>query len=338
MASDLHCHNWSAYAKTDANGINTRLRIILDELKRVVHELQTHGGTHLFLAGDVFHVRGAIDPEVLNPVYDTMAHIVAQGVTVHAIPGNHDLKGRKTNEVGNALQSLTHLPNFFVHTDFAVTDQGVALVPWIEDLDELRETIANVAVDRANCDLIIHAPLQETLSSCVDFGISPKEVMTWGFRRVFAGHFHNHRNFDDRVFSIGALAHHTWSDVGSLAGFLLVWPNKVVHCISRAPRFLDVLSLSDADDIKGNYIRLNLNLDEKIRDTFIKKHGALEVIFNAKTVKNVIERNDAIVITDDQAENIKSYIKSKYSDNIANDLIYICLDALTQSKQRESDG
>lgn len=330
VASDLHCHNWSAYAQSDATGVNGRLQIILSELKRVAAVLLARGGNHLFLAGDLFHVRGQIDPEVLNPVYDTMAVITRQGVVVHAIPGNHDLKGRQTTEIGNALQSLGYLHNFYVYTSFSVPVTGVAMVPWIEDLNELRSVVSGAVSDSVNQDLIIHAPLQQTLSSTFDFGLHPSEVASWGYKRVFAGHFHNHKSFDDRVYSIGAIAHHTWSDVGSRAGFLLVWPDRVEFIESQAPKFVELDLTSNFDDAAGNYVRLKTNLDQVVRKRLIDKHGAREVIFSERKIDKTTQRTDGVVITDSQEQNIVNYIKSKYNDEIADDLIRVCLDIFSQ--------
>jgi len=41
----------------------------------------------MIIAGDLFHTRGIIDPEVLNPLRDTITKILALGMEVNAIPG-----------------------------------------------------------------------------------------------------------------------------------------------------------------------------------------------------------------------------------------------------------
>ena len=55
--SDLHFHNWSAFAKTNDDGVNSRLRIILNETIRAAHKLKelrkAKGGT-MVLGGDLF--------------------------------------------------------------------------------------------------------------------------------------------------------------------------------------------------------------------------------------------------------------------------------------------
>src|SRR5579871_421230 len=130
LVSDVHAHAWSSFATTLASGVNSRLQITLDELKRAVAELKAAGGDECLIAGDLFHVRGSVDPEVFNPVHDWFA--TYQEVSFVAIPGNHDLKSKDTTELGNAIKSLAG-PKFVVahkpYHGFACPDH-VAVVPW----------------------------------------------------------------------------------------------------------------------------------------------------------------------------------------------------------------
>lgn len=80
VISDTHCHNWTTFGSTDANGVNTRLKIILNEITRAAEEVQAAGGTHLFHAGDLFHVRGSVAPSVLNPTLKCFKDIVNMGI------------------------------------------------------------------------------------------------------------------------------------------------------------------------------------------------------------------------------------------------------------------
>src|SRR5260370_22414971 len=71
----------------------------------------------IIIAGDLFHTRGQMDPEVFNPVHDRICKLLGDGFRFVAIPGNHDLKSKETTELGNAMQSLGKLPNFNVVTN-----------------------------------------------------------------------------------------------------------------------------------------------------------------------------------------------------------------------------
>ena len=60
LVADVHCHAWSAFSRIEEDGVNSRLRIILDELLRVGEEVLELGGNKLVIAGDLFHVRGSV--------------------------------------------------------------------------------------------------------------------------------------------------------------------------------------------------------------------------------------------------------------------------------------
>lgn len=258
ISSDHHCHDWSSFAKALPSGVNSRLQIILDEMVRQAEATRAAGSDTMFFAGDLFHVRGKIDPEVLNPTITTIKKILSMGLKVYAIAGNHDLKGNKSEALGNAIQSLDELDGFTAITEPMLVGD-VMMIPWIEQLDELRR----VAIANANPghDLIMHAPLNGVIRGIPDLGLDPDEVAAWGYRRVFVGHYHNHKAFvQGRVYSVGANSHQTWSDPDTLAGFLMVDGNTVTHHESLAPKFVNIDEPCDIirSLVEGNYVRLRI--------------------------------------------------------------------------------
>ncbi len=67
LISDCHFFNWSAFSSVDADGRNTRLMGLLNEVKRCAQEVLAAGGDTIYIAGDVFHVRGNIAPYRVEP-------------------------------------------------------------------------------------------------------------------------------------------------------------------------------------------------------------------------------------------------------------------------------
>lgn len=263
LVSDLHCHDWSQFASRELDGVNSRLKIILDELDRAVAELKSRGGDLIVIAGDLFHVRGSISPEVFNPVQERFHAIASAGFRLIAIPGNHDLASKETTEIGNAFQSLSSLPNFFVATKPDSSRMGVALIPWQASVDGLRKAVAAISdgCDVSETDLIIHAGIDKVLPNMPDHGLSAEEIASWGYKRVFAGHYHNHAVLaDGKVISIGATTHQTWSDIGTKAGYLLVYPDSVEYRASHAPSFVELTGEDDPAEyeliVQGNYVRV----------------------------------------------------------------------------------
>lgn len=277
LCSDQHCHDWSQFATTAADGINSRLAIQLQELQRCADAVDGTGGDTLYFAGDLFHVRGKIDPEVFNPTHTAIRRILER-IFVIAIPGNHDLKGKETTEIGNAIQTLGGLDRFDVVTkSFINRNDRVAMVPWQPTVEATREAIKLIAArvdaetgkDRGDYDLIIHAPVNDVIPGIPDTGLSGAELLDLGFHRVFAGHYHNHKMVaaayteDRSVYSIGATTHQTWSDIGTKAGFLLVYEDRVEFRASHAPRFVEITAETEPGDIPliadGNYVRVRFD-------------------------------------------------------------------------------
>jgi hypothetical protein len=91
--------------------------------------------------------------------------------------------------------------------------------------------------------------------------LDPAELSDLGFNRVFVGHFHNHKSFENgKVYSVGATTHQTWNDPGSRAGFCMVYPDRVEFIPSSAPSFVDIKKPEEVEEevVSGNYVRLKL--------------------------------------------------------------------------------
>lgn len=270
IVSDIHAHTHSVFAKADADGVNSRLRATLNEWERAARTLVDAGGKTMIVGGDIFHTRGTIDPEVLNPVQATVAKIMDMGVTIYAIPGNHDLKSNDTNWLSSQVETLaqTHSDNghtFEVYntpTSIKVDGHHLAFVPWrsttaqvLSDLQVLKDTLA----DYDTYDVVIHAGIDGVLPFKGDSGITAELLGAFGFRHVWAGHYHNHKDLGHGVVSIGALTHQNWGDVGTKAGFILVSDDGSYKWHdTHAPKFVDISGL-DEDAIRleadGHFVR-----------------------------------------------------------------------------------
>ncbi len=270
IISDIHAHGWSAFAKVNSDGVNSRLRIILDEWKRAAVTLKSAGGSTMVVAGDIFHVRGSLDPEVLNPVQDTVFEILDMGIDIQAIPGNHDLKSNDTSRLSSALETLVRAqsddgPSFRVHNTLGYVgsfDCNLVMMPWRATTKLLLDDMAQASKKFANpqgWDVIIHAGIDGVVPGLPDHGLSAEQLGKFGFRNVFAGHYHNHKVLGHNVTSIGATTHQSWRDIDSRAGFLLVNNDGTIKWHdTHAPKFIDISGWDETDirlEAPGNYIR-----------------------------------------------------------------------------------
>jgi DNA repair exonuclease SbcCD nuclease subunit len=333
IVSDLHCHNWSAFAQPTEDGINSRLFGILNEVDRAAKTVRAAGGDTMIVAGDLFHVRGQISPSVLNPVLDLFGHICKiERMHVLIIPGNHDLEGKNSERLGSAVTALESVGCYVVNGPWLIDDKRV-LVPWYDKIGDLKQAILDARAacvsNHADYDLIIHAPIDGVIRGIPDHGLSPEWLRDLGFQRVFSGHYHNHREFfGGKVFSIGAIAHHTWSDVGSQAGFIVAHNTQTDFHPSELPMFVDVVQGTPIEEIakqaKGNYLRVKVNTTkvaeiEKLREWLVQQ-GALGVsIISVK--KPVDERTgsvaDAVRAGASMEQSVSEFIKGAGFENAA---------------------
>lgn len=294
LMSDLHFHNWSAFATPNRDGINSRLQITIDEFHRAAEVTRENGSTTMVIAGDVFHVRGTTSHSVLNPVIRAFDYeIETAGMTIYAIPGNHDLESKDSKWLTNGIEALDTVGVIIANSiTYHETNEGdrILLVPWHETIDALKLELEEWVKENTGIlktDLIIHAPVDGVIYGLPDHGLTPDYLSGLGFKNVFSGHYHNHVDFKNAVYSIGATTHQTWSDTYSKAGFLTVNNCKVKYNASHAPLFY-TLDAEDKDDIMlkvdGNYVRVTMETDEAADVNIMRKlltdSGALGVVCN----------------------------------------------------------
>lgn len=273
LMADLHAHLWDAFSTVGEDGVNSRVRGLCDEIERCAATTILAGGNLMFIAGDVFHVRGSVAPSVFNPVRKTLRSIKARGVQIQIIPGNHDLTGKDASEeIGSSVKMLSEEKILVIHEP--VSGNAVMQIPWCSNMALFRERLnayvdkcKRVGIETRELDLICHTGIEGAIGGMPHgHALDPAEAASWGFKRVFSGHYHNHVSFEDgKVFSIGAPMHHTWGDVGTKAGFLIVHPDTVQFFASHQPSFVvlteDMLASESLmlEACDGNYVRAKLN-------------------------------------------------------------------------------
>lgn len=282
LMADLHLHAWSSFSSTTPDGQNSRLVALLGEIRRCAETTYKAGGRTVVLAGDIFHVRGSIIPSVFNAAKQCLLECVEEFSPLEfvIIPGNHDLEGKESKELTSAVTGLQSA-GITVISETARFSTNLVLVPWVEKIDDLKLLLLDCDIDNQT-DVIIHAPIDGVITGLPDHGLTPEFLASLGAKRVFAGHYHNHKRFEGNVFSIGALAHHTWSDVGSKAGFLIVSDESVDWQKSHLPEFIDLSQLLDLEPselpylVDGNFIRVKVEAS-KTKDVEAARQELLDM-------------------------------------------------------------
>lgn len=348
LLSDIHFHNFSSFSTVNERGINSRLAITIKEVIRAAMEQSKakECDKNMIIAGDLFHVRGSLEPSVLNPVLDMFRMLTEKmGFEVYILAGNHDLEGKHCSRVSSAITAI-ELPGIHVVNEPCYFKEiEVAMIPWFESLDELRIEIGKMRerCGIADVDLIIHAPVNGVIEGLPDRGLSSNELAEFRFFRVFSGHYHNHVDFGNNVYSIGATTHQTWSDVGSKAGFLLVDNSSVTYRASHAPKFVDINENNVEEAqllVDGNYVRIKVDSGsmsdiESIREELMG-YGALGVIVNAINSGLKVERREVSTASSGITleESIVNFIESKdLQPDHRPELNGLCLDILNSTEE-----
>ena len=347
IISDSHNHNWSAFSITLPTGINSRLQMILDETKRCADEVRKAGGDTIFHGGDLFHVRGSVAPSVLNPTLDCYRTIIKSGMKIVVNAGNHDLEDREANDIGSAITALREVGCTIVNSHIVGTDvaPSVVLVPWIANIEKLKEAIEYVdPVDRKGCDLIIHAGIDGVMAGLPSHGLTKEYLEVLGYKRVFAGHYHHHKHLGNGIYSIGALTHQTWSDVNSKAGFLIVGEEKddVKWFASRAPSFIDIDATTDPSEIPliadGNYVRAKIFSTKSSDVESLRSHlidcGAVGVSIMAQPATGATRVSSTVKAGASLEVSVSDYVKASEFDN-KEELNVLCASILTEVKVEE---
>lgn len=337
LVSDVHHNDWSMFSTYDSHQRNSRLMGTIYQVARCAKEVLKLGGDTVFCAGDWFHKRGSVAPEVFNPVRDLVKTMSSKyGIKWRGITGNHDLASRESVVLQSSVAMLNGIPGF--HFSHGVThdeEHDVVLFPWVDNPQKYREEIEQWAKENADiaakCDLICHVGIDGTLKDMPSHGVDAEFFKGLPFKRVFSGHYHNHKDFGDGVYSIGATAHQTWGDVGTAAGYMIVDNDEVRFVPSTEPSFV-VLdgSMSEADmkeAAAGNYVMMKINSTTneaigKARE-FLTAAGAKGISIVPLVEKATTRDTTSVTSLSSIDESVSDYCKDNGLEDVAGDCIAI---------------
>lgn len=353
LISDPHLHAWSAFSKTTEDGTNNRLEHIMGAFREARDYADKHDIKHLRLGGDTFHTRGVLKPSVLNPVTDLFRELTHSFVSIEGIPGNHDLESNDACRLSSSATALERVGVEIHNTVGIDLTCDLVMVPWfasvtdvIAKLEDCKQRLENNGRDASEFDALIHAPVNGVILGIPDHGLYAKELGAIGFRRVFAGHYHDHKDMGHGVYSIGALTHQTWNDVNTKAGFVVVTETDVKHIATSAPEFIDLDgSMSDEDmalAVAGNYARVKLGEategDIKAVREELYNMGALGVQVLSTPKSKVVQRSTSVSAGASIEASVSEFVKHKAygDDEFAKKVNSEALDVLSEADSQVS--
>lgn len=178
LISDLHF----GVKKSDSTFQRSQLRFFENQL---VEELKLRDINTIFVLGDIFDTRQAVNVQTENNVTNLLQNTLAD-FDIHMIVGNHDLYYKDTTAV-NSIKRYNTLPNVTVYEQPVTKDfagHSITFLPWITDY-------ANAQLPKSEycfAHLDISGFMMDKINMCSE-GISVKKLAE-SFNNVYTGHFH----------------------------------------------------------------------------------------------------------------------------------------------------
>lgn len=264
--------------------------------------------SQLYVLGDVFDSRVAIDLAVLDQVCRAFSDAYVNGLNLTLLVGNHDSYLRDARL--NALQVFRGVAKIIDKP--TVTDSGIGLVPWSDSLDELRAGVAQVKADGAIV-LMTHALLQGVTSS--RNGVPLDALQPDQFGHVWLGDVHDPVKVASNVQYAGSLLQIDFRDAGGQRGFWVVDHDDGEHefvANYKSPRFHVITEPADdmVDFVRpGDFVRAKTE----------NPHDAKLIVEQARTIgawadSTTVEVDDAaprlkLAGNESQAEVLTKFIE-----------------------------
>jgi DNA repair exonuclease SbcCD nuclease subunit len=283
LLSDHHSFNWRLYSTTTSSGISSRLQDGLDVLNQIAMIAKKEQVDLVLFGGDLFHVRGTIQIQTWNLVFDAITKLRLAAQQVGLLVGNHDQTAR-SGDVHSVyslgmVATVMDKPQWYTFAVDATKIGGkpcalhVLAVPYTKDHSAIVQSIESLSASPP-------ASLEAT-ALLGHFGVSGakvggnfvlvdkdvpqlSELHAGDIDQVFLGHYHEPQQLGYNVRYLGATHHHNWGDVGSERGCWL-WDTAENQPYSepkliplKYPQFkiLDAGSKITQEQVKGNFIKI----------------------------------------------------------------------------------
>lgn len=248
---------------------------------------------HVFIGGDVFDSRQAINVKTLNHAFDFFSALQQNGFKVVVISGNHDLYLSTSNEY-TSLSFLSKFDNVtFVRTglqQIKIDDTNIMFIPWISDREKFIAEEINILTKYNACNVCIgHFEFMgfkmSKTSKVMDEGLPPA-TLTNIFKTVISGHYHtrSEKLMDNgsKVIYVGTPYQLTRADTGDSRGYCLFTfdKNQLVQYEfinnQRSIRFESITFPQEftEDQIKNNVIDIYVNFAEKFDELKLEEYKA----------------------------------------------------------------
>lgn len=316
--SDTHFHDFTAYAKINDDGINSRLQEQINFLDFLQNVLDKEKPDVVLFTGDLLHTKGLVKPSVLVPILKRFKYMLSDYKTL-MIPGNHDMEdfwGKC-----NVIQFMNLVSNnCYIASDkpelVEVDGKNFLLVPYRKNKDDFFDILISF---KGKFDVLLsHQGLvQKKAFDRNDIFVNELQELIGNNVYVFNGHYHV-PFVQDNIFNIGACIKKDFTDVGRdnfvWALNLFEKNQDIVKYQFDEIDFIDFYFPEDKDkiDVTDKYVRCFVEKQQTYNaKQFLDKYArGYELNFKKHQTQNNIKKNTFV----DLADVIKGIIKDNYTD------------------------
>lgn len=365
--SDLHIHPWTAFSSLDKRGVNTRLRLILSCLKKIIKAAQTENASAILFSGDLFHVS-----RLSAETYDLTTRVLRSSQhPIVMIPGNHD-QARKISDY-HTMRALNQREGFLYVLDqregqsVKINGISVAGIPFTESRKDLYRSIRKI---RDIDVLLLHTGFagatagfdyiadQKNFAQPHKMGLAENEI-----KIAVAGHFHRPQiwysgspSFDwvthpskrflkpGMVLVPGAPLQHTFGDQHDERGYWVadLKKNRLRFRSLEMPKFykidMDLKEYTEeelAKISKGNYIALSASrLPELERGSRVLEETASGYTAQKKKSKTNEKSRLNVGLETGYKEALKAYLKKEKPEGLKiKNVLKVGLELLSKAEE-----
>lgn len=288
--------------------------------------LKEEGVTDLIHLGDVYDVRKYINFKALKKSFGFFTEILlASGMNIHLIVGNHDTYYKNTLEI-NAINELLGWTDFNIYEtaeEIKIDSMKFLMVPWIcsSNHDEIMSMIDNSEADICCGHFDISGFYM--MRNVVNQGGMPANTFS-KFKRTFSGHFHIPSESNNIIY-VGTPYELSWADYGDKKRIMILdtCSNKLEVIENPFSIFEKIFFKKGIDIPEGNYynkiIKIYVNQEDNGYDfdLFVKKVKEQEPHL-LNIIENVNVQEDSTIhefIKKDTLEFLTEYIEETAEEN-----------------------
>ncbi len=260
ITADLHAHDYTTFARTLPDGMNSRLMRCAVALCQISTQCIGKKIDEFWHLGDLFHARTKID----TAVYDTIYHTINTTMifnTIRLLTGTHDLY-LKDGSI-NSLRPFSNKADIHAKPEaFSVpSNLGVGAIPYMKDHEKIRQHIKDLLKQLERYDHKVLISHLGVAGGAMDGGYRSRNELPlenlcpdkWDL--VLLGHYHRRQQLADNVWYVGAPIQQDFGDEGNPDGFMVLDTEtmKLEEVPIISERFVTVKSMDELGDHPGGY-------------------------------------------------------------------------------------